>query len=34
VLAVVHCLSCCPVLGVPLEADQLLIRTWCLPSER
>jgi hypothetical protein len=32
VLAVVHCLSCCLVLGVSLEANQLLIWTWCLPS--
>jgi hypothetical protein len=27
VLVVVHCLSCYLVLGVSLEADQLLIRT-------
>jgi hypothetical protein len=34
VLAVVHCLSYCLVLGMSLEAGQLLIRTWCSPSER
>jgi hypothetical protein len=34
VLVAVHCLNCCLVLGVSLEADQLLIRTWYLPSER
>jgi hypothetical protein len=33
VLAMVHYLSCCLVLGVSLEAGQLLIQTWCLPSE-
>jgi hypothetical protein len=34
VLVAVHFLNCCLILGVSLEADQLLIRTWCLPSER
>jgi hypothetical protein len=29
----VHCLNYCLDLDVPLEADQPLIRTWCLPSE-
>jgi hypothetical protein len=28
-----HSLNCCLVLGVSLEADQFLIRTWCLPSK-
>jgi hypothetical protein len=26
----VHCLNCCLVPGVSLQADQLLIRNWCL----
>jgi hypothetical protein len=33
VLVAVHCLNYFLVLGMSLEADQLLIRTWCLPSE-
>jgi hypothetical protein len=32
-VVVVHCLSCCLVLGVSLEVDQHLTRTWCSPSE-
>jgi hypothetical protein len=32
-MVAVHRLNCCLILGVSLEAGEILILTWCLPSE-